>query len=128
MTDGLQWLEDPVPLPGGYCVIFARGIDSEELVRRLVPGTEPRFMGLRTHKAFEVDLFELDRSKPVDTTVGVRYGSVGDLSFSIGYGPRQETLSRFGTPGDLSRRRAYIRAIFHGRAPECSSPAFPLQP
>ncbi|MFF1605503.1 hypothetical protein ACFVYV_50650 [Streptomyces mirabilis] len=37
MTDGLQWLEDPVPLPGGYCTIFARGIDPEDLVRRLVP-------------------------------------------------------------------------------------------
>ncbi|MGW0424648.1 hypothetical protein [Streptomyces sp. NPDC003015] len=68
MTDGLQWLEDP-------------GIDpAEDLIRRLVPGTELRFIGRRTHGAFEADLFQLDRSKPVDT-VGVRYGSVGGLSF-----------------------------------------------
>ncbi|MFG2472601.1 hypothetical protein ACGFXB_45370 [Streptomyces canus] len=79
MTDGLQWLEDPVPLPGGYCTIFARGIDPDDLVRRLVPRTEPRFIGLRTHKAFEADLFQLDRSKSVDTTVRVRYGSLTEV-------------------------------------------------
>ncbi|MFC3578005.1 hypothetical protein ACFOZ0_33060 [Streptomyces yaanensis] len=111
MADGLQWLEYPVPLPGGYCTIFTRGIDSEDLVRRLVSGAEPRFIGLRTHKAFEADLFQLDRSKPVDTTVGVRYGSVGDLSFSIGYGPWQETLSQFDTP-EISHGGAHTYELY----------------
>lgn len=111
MTDGLQWLEESVPLPGGYCVVFARRIDSEDLVRRLVPGTEPRFMGSRTHAAFEADLFELDRSKSVNTTVGVRYGSVGDLCFAIGYGPWQETLSRFDTP-EISHGGAHTYELY----------------
>ncbi|MEU7412377.1 hypothetical protein AB0B40_24165 [Streptomyces sp. NPDC042638] len=111
MTDGLQWLEEPVPLPGGYCAIFARGIDSEDLVRRLVPGTEPRFMGLRTHEAFATDLFDFDRGKPVGTAVGVRYESVGDLSFAIGYGPWQETLSRFDTP-EISHGGAHTYELY----------------
>ncbi|MFH9663529.1 hypothetical protein ACH4NF_35250 [Streptomyces sp. NPDC017248] len=111
MTDGLQWLEYPVPLPGGYCTIFARGIDSEDLVRRLVPDTEPRFIGLRTHEAFEADLFQIDRSKPVNTTVGVRYGSVGDLFFCIGYGPWQETLSQFDTP-EISHGGAHTYELY----------------
>ena len=68
-------------------------------------------MGLRTHKAFEAGLFQLDRSTPVATTVGVRYGSVGDLSFSIGYGPRQETLSQFDTP-ELSHGGAHTYELY----------------
>ncbi|MGW5498984.1 hypothetical protein [Streptomyces olivaceoviridis] len=111
MTDGLQWLEDPIPLPGGYCAILARGIDPQTLVRRLFPDTEPRFVGLRTHEAFEADLLQLDRSKPVNTTVGVRYGSVGDLSFSIGYGAWHEVLGRFDTP-EISHGGAHTYELY----------------
>ncbi|MEW2051627.1 hypothetical protein, partial [Streptomyces sp. NPDC005476] len=50
-------------------------------------------------------------SKSVDTSVGVRYGSVGDLSFSIGYGPRQETLSQFDTP-DISHGGAHTYELY----------------
>lgn len=110
----------PGSAPGGYCTIFARGIGSEDLVRRLVLGTEPRFISLRTHKEFEADLFQLDRSKSVDTAVGVRYGSVGDLSFSIGYGPWQETLSQFDTP-EISHGGAHTYELYfmaeHPNAP-----------
>ncbi|MFF8732878.1 hypothetical protein ACF073_41420 [Streptomyces sp. NPDC015171] len=124
MTDGLQWLEDPMPLPGGYCAILARGIDPENLVRRLVPGSKPRFIGPRTHTAFEADLFELDRSKLVNTTVGIRYGSVGDLSFSIGYGPWYELLNRFDTP-EISHGGAHtFELYFMAEHPNVPPPHF----
>jgi hypothetical protein len=112
MTDGLQWLaEVPDPLPMGYCVIFARGIGPQDLVHRLTPAAEPRFMAPRTHKAFELDLLELDRGKPMQETVGVRYGSVGDLAFTLGYGTWYGTLGRHETPS-ISYDGAHIYELY----------------
>ncbi|MGN5380886.1 hypothetical protein ACQ4WX_38475 [Streptomyces lasalocidi] len=71
-ADGLRRLaENPMPLPGGYCLVFVRGISPEDVVHRLVPTAAPRFGGPRTHEAFQVELEQLHRGKPVDETVGI---------------------------------------------------------
>ncbi|MEV5877421.1 hypothetical protein AB0L75_24980 [Streptomyces sp. NPDC052101] len=113
MSDGITWVaEENHPLPGGYCVILARGLGPEDLVHRLVPDEQPRPTGPRTQEAFEDELKELLRATGRHYPMaGVRYGSVGDLSFAIGRGQWELALGRHDTPviwyGDVHTYELY---------------------
>ncbi|MFQ6146162.1 hypothetical protein ACLMNJ_24325 [Streptomyces seoulensis] len=122
MSDGIAWVAEGQPLPGGYCLILARDLTPEDLVRRLVPDTQPRPVGPRTQEAFEDELRELSRATGrTYPMAGVRYGSVGDLAFAVGCGQWEFALGRHDTPaiweGDVHTYELYYFAE-HPNVPE----------
>lgn len=123
MSDGITWVaEEDELLPGGYCVILARNLTPEDLVRRLVPDTQPRLVGPRTQEAFEGELREQLRTAGRHYPMaGVRYGSVGDLAFAVGCGQWELALGRHDTPviwyGDVHTYELYYFAE-HPNVPE----------
>lgn len=123
MPDGISWVaEEDEPLPGGYCVVLARGLTPEDLVRRLAPDTRPRLVGPRSQEAFEDEMRELLRATGRHYPVaGVRYGSAGDLAFAVGCGQWELALGRHETPviwhGDVHTYELYYFAD-HPNVPE----------
>jgi hypothetical protein len=99
MDDGVAWLARENLTWLGYCVTLARGVEPEELVRRLA-GDEPP-VELGDHSADELlgFLARRDRDRGRDDSVAVRYGTSADLSYAVAYG---EWPGRMG-PGYTDR-------------------------
>ncbi len=74
VVDGVQWLEKENQFDCGYWVVFARGLDPAELVRRLapvIPLDEP------------VTRYEVDTVEPGDGGVVVRAGSSAGWAYGV---------------------------------------------
>lgn len=109
MTDGLTWLAAPRSIAfGGYSVVLARGLGTEELVTRLTasvfgPTRTARVLGRLTGKDL-IDVVEEGPWAPYPA-IGLRYGEFGELVFVIKYGGWQ---AEFGRQPPVSRGGAHV--------------------
>ncbi|MFG2480237.1 hypothetical protein [Streptomyces fagopyri] len=109
MTDGIAWLAAPQSIAfGGYGVVLARGLDSEELVTRLTatvfgPTRTTRGLGRLTNKELN-DAVEDGPWAPYPT-IGLRHGKTGEWNFVVKYGGWQ---AEFGSQPSVSRDGAHV--------------------
>ncbi|MGW4033798.1 DUF6461 domain-containing protein [Streptomyces sp. NPDC004838] len=86
MNDGIAWLAlEDISWPG-YCVTLARGVEPDELVRRLARDQAPVELGDHSAEDLSGFLARRDWDRGWDDSVAVRYGTDGDLSFAVAYG------------------------------------------
>ncbi|MFE4519062.1 hypothetical protein ACFRMQ_33300 [Kitasatospora sp. NPDC056783] len=109
MTDSLTWLAEPESIAyGGYSVVLARGLESEELVARIVeglPGRTARPLGELTAEDLVED-HELEFAGDFEG-IALHHGRSGDLAFAVAYGYWQGEL---GVRPEVSRGGA---EVFH---------------
>ncbi|MFD8260047.1 DUF6461 domain-containing protein [Streptomyces griseoluteus] len=105
MTDGTTWLADRQSIAfGGYHVVLARGLSSEELANRLAAAlrydTEHIVVPVGDHTGTSL----LELMDDYDD-VGLRLGSVGDWTYAVAYGGWQ---AEFGPLTPVSRDGAHV--------------------
>ncbi|MFE6165213.1 DUF6461 domain-containing protein [Streptomyces sp. NPDC056486] len=118
MSDGLTWLANSDVTWAGYCVTLARGLEPDELVRRLARG-EPGLLGEYTGGTLE-DFLER-RDAPARTAV--RYGSREGLSFAVAYGDWPGYTGPGFTDG-LSRGAHIFQLYYESDNPKVPPPSF----
>ncbi|MFA3874073.1 hypothetical protein ABS735_10350 [Streptomyces sp. MMCC 100] len=80
-THGIRWLADKPPTRYGYCIHLARGIEAVELVNRIARGSAPVLLGAYTTEGIETYINSQGREM-----AAVRYGTHGDLAFTVAHG------------------------------------------
>jgi hypothetical protein len=109
MTDGIGWLAAPQSIAfGGYSVVLARGLESEELVSRLTatvfgPRRTARSLGeLTSEDLINALKYDYRGSYP---EIGLRYGVSGEWIFVVMYGGWQ---GEFGSQPPVTRGGAHV--------------------
>ncbi|MEV0982601.1 DUF6461 domain-containing protein [Streptomyces sp. NPDC049915] len=124
MHDGITWIARSNISWLGYCITLARGIDPEELVRRLAAETTPTLLGQRTAEELERYVSQRDQERAQCDTIAVRYGATADLAFAVadGHWPGEMDL---GIPDGLSQDGAHIfRLYYEKQNPKLPPPTF----
>ncbi|MFI6086219.1 DUF6461 domain-containing protein [Streptomyces sp. NPDC051217] len=110
MTDGTTWLAAPQPITfGGYYVVLARGLSTEELADRLAAtvlyDTEHIASAVGEHTG--ASLLELMDDTYGDSSdgIGLRLGRAGDWMYAVAYGGWQ---GEFGPLTPVSRDGAHV--------------------
>ncbi|QKW51490.1 DUF6461 domain-containing protein [Streptomyces buecherae] len=80
-TDGIRWLVDKAPTWYGYCIHLARGLEAVHLVNRITRGPAPVLIGEYTAEGIETYINSQEREM-----AAVRYGTHGDLAFTVAHG------------------------------------------
>ncbi|KJY26154.1 hypothetical protein [Streptomyces sp. NRRL S-495] len=95
-TDGLTWLAEPQSIAyGGYSVVLARGLASEELVDRIAAAAGPAVVARPLGPYTGEDLteeYELEFASDSED-IALRHGRIGDLAFAVAYGYWQGELA-----------------------------------
>ncbi|QEU89889.1 hypothetical protein CP970_02155 [Streptomyces kanamyceticus] len=118
VSDGLTWLANSDVTWAGYCVTLARGLEPDELVRRLARG-EPGLLGEYTGGTLEDFL----RRKDAPAQTAVRYGSAEGLSFAVAYGDWPGCTGPGFTVG-LSKGTHIFQLYYESENPKAPPPSF----
>ncbi|WEH33394.1 DUF6461 domain-containing protein [Streptomyces sp. AM 4-1-1] len=124
MNDGIAWLAEGGTSGTGYCVTLARGLEPEELVRRLARDSAPVSLGQYTGYDLDTYLDQRERERRRSDSVAVRYGASGDLAFAVtdGYWPGEmPTGPLLGASKDDAR---VFRLYYESQNPKLPPPEF----
>ncbi|MEU5092270.1 DUF6461 domain-containing protein [Streptomyces sp. NPDC021356] len=124
MHDGITWIAHSNISWLGYCITLARGMEPEELVRRLAGEKAPAPLGQRTAAELERYLSQRDQERGNAGTIAVRYGAVADLAFAIadGHWPGEMDL---GISDGLSQDGAHVFRLYYEKEnPKLPPPTF----
>ncbi|MFJ8827042.1 hypothetical protein ACIREE_35395 [Streptomyces sp. NPDC102467] len=118
--DGIRWLADRCPTWSGYCIHLARGLTAAELVDRIARGSAPGQLGEYTAEGIEAYVSSRGRE-----TAAVRYGTHGDLAFTVAHGYWPGELGP-GYSSDLSRNSGeeVFELYYETQNPKAPPPQF----
>ncbi|WP_329565778.1 DUF6461 domain-containing protein [Streptomyces sp. NBC_01361] len=124
MSDGIGWIAREEIAWTGYCITLARGLEPEELVRRLAGDTAPAPLGDCTGYDLDTQLTRRERELRRSDSIAARYGAVGDLAFAVadGYWPGEMNT---GPLLAVSKGGAHVfRLYYESQNPKLPPPEF----
>ncbi|MFC9510142.1 DUF6461 domain-containing protein [Streptomyces sp. NPDC057002] len=124
MNDGVAWLARENLTWLGYCVTLARGMEPEELVRRLSGDEAPEELGDHGAEELVGFLARRDRDRGRGDSVAVRYGTSGDLSFAVAYGQWPGSVGPGCTDGLSVRDDHVFQLSYETQNPKLPPPEF----
>ncbi|MFJ6573350.1 DUF6461 domain-containing protein [Streptomyces sp. NPDC091292] len=124
MSEGIGWIAREEIAWTGHCVTLARGLEPEELVRRLARSAPPVSLGTCTAYDLNTYLDRRERERGLDDSIAVRYGADGDLAFAVAYGHWPGEMNT-GTLLGVSKGGAHVfRLYYETQNPKVPPPEF----
>lgn len=124
MHDGITWIASSDISWLGYCITLARGIEPDELVRRLAGQTAPALLGEQTADELQRYVSRQDQESGRSDTIAVRYGAAADLAFAVADGNWPGAME-LGIPDGLSQGGAHVfRLYYEKQNPKLPPPTF----
>ncbi|WP_327323425.1 DUF6461 domain-containing protein [Streptomyces sp. NBC_01210] len=124
MNDGIGWIARDEIAWIGYCITLARGLEPEELVRRLATDSAPLPLGHYTGYDLNTYLDQREGERRQNDSIAVRYGASGDLAFAVadGYWPGEMNT---GPLHGVSKDGAHVfRLYYESQNPKLPPPDF----